>query len=186
MKTTNFFSKKALCFLVCACIFGAFSFAQELPSGFGGVTLGMSVDAAKEALKKNGDFGYNGDADVSLLPGENRVLIETDAQVFAQWSYLDRCWFQFYEDSLYTIMINFNKKKMDYYSLYSSLVKKYGEPKEFSPERALWENDSIRMTLERPLVIKYIDLKVFNELQSQSRVEKTGREKMREEFLDSL
>ena len=40
----------------------------------------MSLDATKSALKSNSDFGYNGDRDVSLLPGENRVLIETDAR----------------------------------------------------------------------------------------------------------
>ena len=163
-----------------------FCFAQSLPRGYGGVNLNMSVDEAKKALKENSDFGYNGDRDVSLLPGENKTLIETDATVFARWSFLERCWFAFYEDSLYTITLNLNRNKTDYYSVYTSLVNKYGEPSEFSPERAIWKSDDVQLSLEKPLAIKYIDLKIFNSLIEQSRVDKTSTEKMHKEFLDSL
>lgn len=78
----------------------AFSFAQKknVPDGYGGITLGMTVEQTKDALKKNSDFGYHGDRDVSLLPGENRVLIETDAEAGHTISFLERCWFQFYND----------------------------------------------------------------------------------------
>ena len=71
----------------------------------------MSLDDVKELLQKDTRFGYRGDRDVSLLPGENRVLIETDTSRTAPYSYLDRCWFQFYEDKLYTITINMNRDK---------------------------------------------------------------------------
>ena len=50
-------------------------FAQNIPNGYGGVNLGMTVEQTKKALKDNSDFGYRGDRDVSLLPGENRILI---------------------------------------------------------------------------------------------------------------
>lgn len=171
--------------LICTLCF-AQSQSKDLPKGYGGITLGMSVDSTKSALIKNGDFGYNGDRDVSLLPGENRVLIETDAREIARWSFLEQCWFQFYEDKLYTIILNLNKKKVDYYSVFSSLCKKYGDPVEFSPERAVWKNDSVQMSLERPLVLKYIDLKTFDSLVNESMVEKTAGEKLRDEFLESL
>ena len=177
--------------MLCAC---SICFAQsssqkksgDLPKGYGGVELGMSLDATKSALKSNSDFGYNGDRDVSLLPGENRVLIETDARDTARWSFLEQCWFQFYDDKLYTIMLNLNKKKVDYYSVYSSLVKKYGEPVEFSQERAVWKNDSVQLSLERPLIVKYIDLETFNSLINEAMVEKTAQEQLRDEFLNSF
>ena len=176
--------------LSCTFVFAQSSKKQKssgsLPKGYGGIELGMSVDSAKDALKKNSDFGYNGDRDVSLLPGENRTLIETDARDFARWSFLEQCWLQFYEDKLYIITINLNKKKVDYYSVFSSLCKKYGEPVEFSPERAVWKNDDVQFSLERPLALKYIDLKTFNSLIDESRIEKTQQEKLRDEFLDSL
>ena len=87
----------------------AFLFAKEnIPSGYGGIQLGMSVDTVKQKLKENSDFGYHGDKDVSLLPGENRVLIETDAESGYSFGFLERCWFQFYNDKLYVITININ------------------------------------------------------------------------------
>ena len=82
--------------------------------------------------------------------------------------------------------MNLNRKKVDYYSVYSSLCKKYGEPVEFSPERAVWKNDTVQFSLERPLALKYIQLDTFNSLIDESRVEKTANEKLREDFLDSL
>lgn len=189
-------SSKKIFILFLISFFAYFSFAQnssddsmqteDLPSGYGGVNLGMTVDETKDTLKKNSNFGYNGDRDVSLLPGENRILIETDARDFARWSFLEQCWFQFFEDKLYIITLNLNKKKVDYYSVYSSLCKKYGEPVEFSPERAVWKNDTVQFSLERPLALKYIQLETFNSLIDESRVEKTASEKLREDFLDSL
>lgn len=171
-------------FAFCAADF--FVFGEGLPSGFGGVELGMKLDDAKNALKANSDFGYAGDRDVSLLPGDNRVLIETDSYNMQHHGFLTRCWFQFYEESLYSIIINFNPERLDHYSLYTTLVKKYGEPKEFSPERSVWKDDSVTMSLERPLSIKYIDNTVSEQLAQQSLVQKNGYEITRERFLEEL
>ncbi|MBP5402222.1 MAG: hypothetical protein J6Y36_03570 [Treponema sp.] len=190
-KQIKIFSLILTVVISCAFVFAQSGKKQQknsgsLPKGYGGIELGMSVDSVKDALKKNSEFGYNGDRDVSLLPGENRVLIETDARDFARWSFLEQCWFQFYDDKLYVVTINLNKKKVDYYSVFSSLVKKYGEPAEFSPERALWKNDDVQFSLERPLALKYIDIKTFNSLIDESRIEKSTQEKLRDEFLESL
>ena len=165
----------------------AFLFAKEnIPSGYGGIQLGMSVDTVKQKLKENSDFGYHGDKDVSLLPGENRVLIETDAESGYSFGFLERCWFQFYNDKLYVITININKEKMDHYSICNSLCKKYGNPDSVSPEKSVWTNENISMSLERPLTLKYIDIKTFTELQNNSLVKPSGKEITREMFLDSL
>ena len=110
--------------------------AADLPKGYGGVELGMTFEETKKALKDNLDFGYKGERDVSLLPGENRVLIETDTSMYAGFSYLERCWFQFYNDRLYIITINIDREKMDHYSVFSSLCKKYGDPLSVSPEKS--------------------------------------------------
>jgi hypothetical protein len=158
---------------------------QTLPDGFEGITLGMTVDEVKSALLKNLEFGYRGDRDVSLLPGENRVLIETDASRTG-YSYLSRCWFQFYQDKLYIITINLNQEKMDHYSIFSTLCKKYGNPNSLDPEKSLWQNDTVIMTLERPLTLKYTDKAVFDKLQNESLVNKSAQEMSRDEFLEGL
>ncbi|MDR1748368.1 MAG: hypothetical protein LBR47_04845, partial [Spirochaetaceae bacterium] len=64
---------------------------RTLPESWQGISLGMSVDEVKQALLSNSLFGYRGERDVSLLPGEERILIET-----AGFSFVSRSWFQFY------------------------------------------------------------------------------------------
>lgn len=164
----------------------SFVYAQQIPKGYGGVELGMNLQETKEKLKKNSEFGYRGERDVSLLPGENRILIETDTSSSYSFSFLERCWFQFYNEKLYIITININKEKMDHYSIFSSLNKKYGDPVSVSPEKIVWENPEYSMSLERPLTLKYIDKKTFNLLQNKSLVLPSGQEITREMFLEGL
>ena len=42
------------------------------------------------------------------------------------------------------------------------------------------------MTLERPLTLKYVDQKIFDELQNKSRVNPSGKEITKEMFLKGL
>lgn len=131
-------------------------FAQDLPDGYGNVHLGMSLDEAKQELLKNPDFGYSGDRDVSLLPGDARILIETNSSGNRGSSFLKQCWFQFYNEELYIITININTEKTDYYSLFTTLRNKYGQPQSLDPQKAVWKSDEITMQLEKPLSVKYI------------------------------
>lgn len=167
--------------VLCFTFISVFPQSASLPKGYRSVQLGMSFEEVESELKKEYIFGYRGERDVSLLPTENRILIETEGS-----SFLDRCWFQFYNNTLFTIIINFNTEQMDYYSLFSTLQKKYGEPNSLSPEKTIWENSSLRVSLERPVSIKYIDLEVFNILQNQSRVDESTMEKLRQRVLDDL
>ena len=162
-------------------------FSQEaLPFGYKGITLGMTVDQVKEALLKDPQFGYRGDRDVSLLPGENRVLIETDASRYAPSSYLERCWFQFNEGKLYIITINMKTDKLDHYSVYDSLCKKYGNPTSLNPQKSVWQDNRVIISLERPLTLKYTDRAVFEKLLNDSLVQSSAEEMTREQFLEGL
>ena len=161
--------------------------AQDtLPLGYGGIRLGRTLDEVKDCLKKNGEFGYYGERDVSLLPGENRVLIETDAKARSTSSFLDRCYFQFYKGRLYIMIITIDRERMDHYSVFSALCKKYGNPTSLSPEKSEWKSNTVTMSLERPLSIKYVDTKVFDELNAASLVPLSAAEMTRELFLDAL
>jgi hypothetical protein len=175
-------------FLLIFSLFFIFPLAAEnsLPRGFKDIQLGMNVDEAKEALKKDTDFGYHGERDVSLLPGENRVLIETDSERGLGSNFLTRCWFQFSNDSLYIITINLNRSRIDYYSVFTTLKEKYGEPDNITPQMATWKNDAVTMTLEKPLTLKYIDNEVFKSLQNSSNIAPSGREITQQMFLDKL
>jgi len=75
---------------------------------------------------------------------------------------------------------------MDYYSIFTTLCNKYGQPDKLNPQGASWTNDSVTMSLEKPLTLKYIDNKIFDELKQYSNIEKSGEEKTRQMFLDEL
>lgn len=152
-----------------------------LPTEYRGIGLGMNLNAVKEALKADAVFGYRGERDVSLLPTENRSLIESVGSYF-----ISRSWFQFYEDMLYTMIFKLNTDTVDYYSVYAKFCEKYGEPTSINPQRAVWENEQTRVVIERPLIVKYIDLTVFNKLLSQSTTEKAAAETNRQNFIDGF
>lgn len=154
---------------------------EPYPSGFRSVSLGMNVDDVKQALLEDSIYGYRGERDVSLLPTENRVLIET-----AGLSFFNRSWFQFYEDKLYTIIFKLDDERVDFYSIFNSLQEKYGEPTSLSPEKIVWKDESVTLSLERPLILKYIDTRTFETIQHNSKVDKNIEEVTRKGFLDNL
>lgn len=160
--------------------------AKDLPDGYKNIKLGMSLDDTKAALIKDPGFGYHGDKDVSLLPGANKVLIETDATSGIASPFLERCWFQFSQDQLYIITINVNTSKMDYYSIFTTLCEKYGQPDKLNPDGATWKNKDYTMSLEKPLTLKYIDNNIFGSLKQYSNIQKSGEEMTRQMFLDEL
>lgn len=161
-------------------------FANDIPRGYKNIQLGMSLEETKENLIKNSEFGFHGDRDVSLVPGTNKVLIETDAESGHSYSFLTRCWFQFYDDELFIITININQEKMDYYSIFTTLSQKYGNPTELSPKSATWKNDDVTMILEKPLSLKYIDNNIFDKTLNYSNIQNSPTEITREMFLEDL
>ncbi len=157
----------------------------SLPNGYSTARLGMDIDSLKEALKKDHQFGYRGDRDVSLSPSDGQFLIETDGSQFG-FSFFERCWFQFANDKLYIITLNLDRSKVDHYSVFSKLCEKYGNPEELSPKKSVWRDGNVILSLEKPLTLKYTDAKAFDSKKDSSNVEKTTAEKARDNFLDSL
>ncbi len=171
----------ALSIALLLCISSSAQETQTLPDGYRTIRLGMNIEAVKEALIADSIFGYRGDRDVSFLPTENQTLIETSSD-----SWLEHCWFQFYNDTLYTIIINFNPDKIDYHSVYNELSAKYGQHKELSPQRVVWEDSSVTLSLERPVSVKYIDKVVFDSLLIESNENTSTIEIIRENILGDL
>ncbi len=184
------FSKKTflylLIFFVTVFVLPAGLFAEDLPRGYHDITLGMTLDQTKDALLKDSAFGYHGDRDVSLVPGTSKTLIETDSESGHGSTFLTRCYFQFYDDSLFLITININTKKMDYYSVFKKLSEKYGEPDSLDPKSATWKTENTTMSLEKPLTLKYIDNDTFKQTQNYSNIQQSPTEITKEMFLDEL
>jgi hypothetical protein len=153
-----------------------------MPTSFRGITLGMSMERVKQVLEADTDyFAYQGDADVSLLPSKNQTLIEV-----VGLSYVKRAFFQFYKNRLFTIILSLNPDRMDYYSMYRQLVAKYGEPPVLNPQAMSWTSETVQLSLERPLSVKYIDLTTFNTIQNASTAAKAADDIRRQDFLNEF
>jgi hypothetical protein len=154
---------------------------DPLPNGFREIRLGMSLEDVKQELKRDGYFYYRGDPDVSLLTQPNRTVIETEGVTF-----IKKAFFQFFEKALYIIILRINEDNLDYYTLYTTLKEKYGPSDDLDPSQVVWENDRVRISLERPLQVKYIDVDVFNSLTKEQKADESMENILRRKFLQEF
>jgi hypothetical protein len=160
---------------------GALAQAAAPARSFHGVELGMDRESTIAALKKDPIFAYRGPEDLSLLPSPNQSLIEV-----AGLSFVHRGYFQFYENKLWVMILVLDPDKVDHYSIYTSLVAKYGEPGMLDPKESRWEDKTTRMALERPLTLRYMDLSVYVKLREGASAKASAQELDREGFLGGL
>ena len=152
--------------------------AVEPPRGFRSVQLGMELEQVKQLLIEDPLFDYRGDPDISFLPLPPQTLIETSGS-----SFIRRAYFQFEEDLLYIIILSMDPDRLDYYTLYSTLSGKYGQPTSLDPTEAVWQFEGLRLSIERPLNVKYIDSKVFEALKEEGQVQEDLWEISKDNFL---
>jgi len=152
-----------------------------LTPGFDVFRLGMNLQELKAALKNNSFFLYSGEPDVTLLTRPNTNLIDVPGI-----TYFSRGVFQVVDGRLYTIALELNPEQVDYFGLYTTLTKKYGEPTALDPSSARWEDASVRLSLEKPLTVKYIDMPVFQRLQKEGRAQTALQALTRDKFLENF
>lgn len=155
----------------------------ELPRSYRGIALGMSLADLKSALQKEPLLNFQGDRDVSFLPAsaQSQNLVETTGP-----SFIRRAFFQLREGKLFIMGFALHTGLVDHHSIFTGLVKKYGEPSSLDPKQAVWETGDTRISLERPLTVKYIDMGVFNELTGESTLIEAAETKRRQEFLNDF
>jgi len=149
-----------------------------VPRSFRNIELGMSMDEVKAILSTDGLFSYRGDVDVSLLPRPDESLIEVSSLSFVR-----RAFFQFYSGKLFVMIFLLNEKEIDHYSVFTSLSDKYGKPDSLSPSESVWSDTATRLSVERPLAVKYIDMAVFDALKAAGAAEVSMEELLRSDFL---
>ena len=151
------------------------------PEGFRSIQLGMELEQVKQLLIEDPLFDYRGDPDISFLPLPPQTLIETSGS-----SFIRRAYFQFEEDLLYIIILSMDPDRLDYYTLYSTLSGKYGPPTSLDPTEAVWQFEGLRLSLERPLNVKYIDSTVFEALKEEGQVQEDLWEISKDNFLQQF
>jgi hypothetical protein len=154
---------------------------NELPSGFRAYSLGMSIDELKTNLTADTYFVFRGDRDVSFLPVTKQNLVESEGRQF-----IKRAFFQLKDEKIFIMSFTLNTELIDHYSVYTAFVKKYGEPLYLNPKEAVWENGTTRISIERPLSIKYIDRTVFDTLVDSSNTRRAEFSEIKEEFLNDF
>ena len=185
--------------LVLSCLFAAFLtvpwgiFSQEnngdtngegengLPRHFRELTLGMSLDDLRDTLQRDGMFNFRGDRDVSFIPLREESLVETTGSSFIQ-----RAFFQLRDGELFIMSFTLNMELMDHHSMFTHFVQRYGQPTYLNPREAIWEDGDTRISLGRPLTVRYIDRRVFDDIVSESMLIESRRVHERQEFLDEF
>jgi hypothetical protein len=141
----------------------------------------MDLEELKDALADDGLFAFRGDPDISFLPAREENLVETTGL-----SFIRRAFFQLRERRVFIMAFSMDPRRIDHYSVFVSLVKKYGEPARLNPREAVWENDETRVSLERPLTVKYIDMTVFRAIMGEAKAEEAAEVFLRQGFLNEL
>ncbi|GHV94762.1 hypothetical protein AGMMS50293_10820 [Spirochaetia bacterium] len=162
----------------------AFLRAQEqpdLPRRFRELSLGMSLDDLKANLLKDGLFNFRGDRDVSFLPSREQNLVETTGPSFVR-----RAFFQLQDGRLFIMAFSLNTEIMDHYSVFTTFTAKYGAPSYLDPKETVWETEDTRVAIERPLTVKYIDKRVFNDIINESSLTESRQVQQRQDFLDEF
>jgi hypothetical protein len=161
--------------------------AQPAPDGasfrsairlFRDFRLGLTLDEVKSRLAGDPYFNYRGDPDVYFLPVKEQLLIECSGNLF-----IHRAYFQFVDQRLFTFILDLDGTKVDYFTMLTALSEYYGDYVSFSPQAVVWEKGGVRLALEKPLTVKYIDVAVFNRLKDKGKAQESAQEKSLREFI---
>jgi len=160
----------------------AFLSAQdELPRQFRGLSLGMNLDDLKAALLNDDYFNFRGDRDVSFLPIREESLIETTGPLFVK-----RAFFQLRDGKVFIMSFSLNTEIIDHYSVFTRFTEKYGSPASLNPASVTWETEDTRISIERPLTVKYIDKIIFNDILNESGLRESAQVQLRQDFLNEF
>lgn len=155
---------------------------QPLPEGYPNYPFGSSFDEISTLLKEDTSFQYAPE-DVSFLRTPVRRIISTKGSLF-----FTRGEFLFNEsDQLYTVVLNFNREQIDFFTLFNQLRTKYGEPESYTPKKgAIWRNETLTLSLEYPLTLKYLANGLINDISAREREQETLLRQRRQEFLEQF
>lgn len=159
----------------------ATAIVQPLPLGYGKLHLGMTRDEVIAELQSDPLFAWRGPEDVSLLPSPNQSLIEVSGVSFVR-----RAFFQFDSGKLWVIILELADDRVDHYGVWTSLVAKYGQPTSLDPSASVWDDGKVRVSLERPLTLRYLDLAEFARLKDAASAQVSVEELDRRAFLGGL
>lgn len=189
MKRYPCFPLRTLVLLLCFLLPPGFVYPQDeaaeaaaLPRSFHNIFLGIGLETLKGYLRDDASFNFREDRDVSLVPSApEQTLVETQGRDFIR-----RAFFQLRAGEVFIMSFTLNTTLVDHYSVFTTFVTRYGEPTSLSPREAVWETEDTRVSIERPLTVKYIDKNSFTNMAQGSSADGSRELLARNEFLDGF
>ena len=120
---------------------------------------------------------------VDITAEESATFLALEENKFYRSGY-----FIFKNDSLYSITIYFQPNQVDFLELLSALNSKYDKGAFLDANTVAWQNGNMRIILERPSIIKYINMNNITTT-SETRIrekEETPSQNERNEILEGL
>ncbi len=168
--------KITLIFFIIFLNYSIFSY-EQLNNGYKEFKLGMGKSEVEKLLQTSDDFNILKEEILSTRLEPDTEIISTEGTGFIIYGY-----FHFDKDELFQIFLKIDREKIGYYFLLKKLITKYGNPTKFNPKRAIWENNEVRIILEKPCNIKYINLPIWNEIIKDQKKKDFIMDKLRDDF----
>ncbi len=154
---------------------------ELLSDGYQGIKLGMKKDQVMNIINNSPDFNPLKDEILTVRLEPDTEIITTEGTGFIELAY-----FHFHNEDLFQILFKISQDKIGYYTLLKNLTARFGNPKKLNPKKAYWENDRVKIVIEKPCTLKYQFLPVWNTLITKDNSSDTLNKIIRDEFLKKL
>ena len=134
-------------------LFSATVHADAEETGFFGITIGMTRDEVIEKAEAADFILVPKNRDVEFFPVEDRKILTLSIEPEVPFIYC-----QFYDDVLLALTAVFDEKYIDYHALTGEMEKRYGGHDRTTPSWREWDVDGILVKVEKPALVKYMDL----------------------------
>lgn len=129
---------------------------QTAITGFKDIQLGSTRDDVINAILSDNTMilpkkYMTGSVDIAAE--ESATFLALEENKFYKSGY-----FIFKNDSLYSITIHFQPNQVDFLELLSALNSKYSKGAFLDANTVAWQNGNMRMILEKPSIVKYINM----------------------------
>lgn len=129
---------------------------QTAITGFKDIQLGSTRDDVINAILSDNTMILPKKymtGSVDIVAEESSTFLALEENKFYKSGY-----FIFKNDSLYSITIHFQPNQVDFLELLSALNSKYSKGAFLDANTVAWQNGNMRMILERPSIVKYINM----------------------------
>ena len=127
--------------------------ARAEGKGFFGIRIGMTRSEVIQKAEETDIILVPKNRDVEFFPVENRKILTLSIEPEVPFIYC-----QFYDDILLSLTAVFDERHIDYYALTLEMENRYGGHDRITPSWREWEVDGTLIKVEKPAVVKYMDL----------------------------